>query len=650
MRKIFVLFSLFFISAKSSQAQLNTWLVKFKDKGSNPYSLANPSAFLSQRAIDRRNRYGIAIDSADLPITPRYIDSLRAAGDVSILTSSKWLNQVAIRTSDVDAVTHILNLPFVQSVEGIAARTSSAHSKNPFPQIDIANTYNREQNTNGFYNYGRSNGQVKLHNGDFLHDHGFRGKTMQMAVLDAGFFHYLDLPTFDSIRLNNQILGTWDFVMNETSVNEDNSHGMQCLSTIAANIPGTFVGTAPETDFYLFRTEDVNSEYPIEEQNLAAGWEKSDSLGVDICSVSLGYSTFDNASLNYTYADMDGNTTISAKAADIAAAKGMLIIVALGNEGNNSWHFLSTPSDADSVLAVGAVDTTGIIGSFSSYGPSADGRVKPDVSATGVFAVVANTSNGLPVFGFGTSFACPNMAGITTCLWQAFPEVSNMNIIETLRRSSNQYNTPDDRKGYGIPDAKQAFTRLQKAGYVKQTSLENCNWKLGLDVKTDPTMHLKLQRKNATDQIFIDVADNTNAATWAFHHFDFTDDVSSFQGANLTYRLLMQIGTDTTYTLDSIQVQIPSGACTTTANQEVMLVLPNPVHGDATVQITSASNANAFMVLYNSIGQRVYSKESQISTGLNNWILPMTKLASGTYVIHVYINNEKKYVQKIVKD
>ena len=180
---------------------------------------------------------------------------------------------------------------------------------------------------------------------------------MQMVMLDAGFYHYLTLPTFDSIRINNQILGTWDFVSNNASVDEDHWHGMQCLSTIAANMPNTFVGTAPKASFYLYRTEDVLTEYPIEEQNYAAGLEKADSLGVEISSTSLGYFQFTNPIFNYTYADMNGNTSLSARAADMAARKGMLLIVAAGNEGTSAWHYLITPADADSVLAVGAVDT-----------------------------------------------------------------------------------------------------------------------------------------------------------------------------------------------------------------------------------------------------------------------------------------------------
>ena len=476
MKKTLPLLGFFLLISLCNQAQFTRYIIRFKDKGTNPFSISNPSQYLTQRALDRRTRYNIAIDSSDLPITPRYIDSVRLAGTVTILNSSKWLNQVAIKTSDAAALAKINSFPFVMGTSPVGSRTapgdipvnklldSSLHNTS-FPP-----TTGRPENVNGYYNYGKSNGQVKIHQGDFLHNHGFRGEGMQMTVLDAGFYHYLSLPTFDSIRTNNQILGTWDFVANETSVDEDYVHGMQCLSTIAANIPGTFVGTAPKTKFYLYRTEDVSSEYPIEEQNLAAGAERSDSLGVDLCSISLGYNEFDNTQFNYTYADMNGNTSISARAVDFAAKKGMLMVIAAGNQGNDplppipgiSWHYLITPSDADSVLSVGAVDTTAQVAGFSSYGPSIDGQIKPGVAAVGWLAVVANSTTGLPNYGNGTSFATPNMAGISTCLWQAFPEISNMGIIDALELSASKYNNPDDRIGYGIPDAKKAFVILQK--------------------------------------------------------------------------------------------------------------------------------------------------------------------------------------------
>lgn len=309
----------------TSSAQFTRYIIKFKDKGTNPFSIANPSQYLSQRALDRRTRYNIAIDSSDLPVTPRYIDSLRASGAVTILNVSKWLNQVLIRTSDATALAKINAMPFVISSDPIAPLVQTGDIPpgkfGTVTENNLSFSPAEPSNLTDVYNYGLSNGQVKIHKGDFLHNHGFRGEGMHLAMLDAGFLNYLTLPVFDSIRLNNQILGTWDFVNNEASVNEDDKHGMHCLSTIAANLPGVFVGSSPKTSFYLYRTEEVATEYPVEEQNWAAGVEKADSLGVDICSTSLGYSQFQNAIFNYTYADMDGNTTISARAADMAAKR-----------------------------------------------------------------------------------------------------------------------------------------------------------------------------------------------------------------------------------------------------------------------------------------------------------------------------------------
>ena len=239
------------LAGLNGQAQFSKYVIQLKDKAFNPYSISNPGAFLTQRSLDRRTRYNIAIDSTDLPVTQRYIDSIRLAGNVTILNTSKWLNQVAIQTTDVAALQKINNFPFVISSAPLAARTgTSAVNKKldlgetPIPVLD--QKPNGIENINAQFNYGQSNGQVKIHHGDFLHNHGFMGQQMQIAMLDAGFYHYQTLPTFDSMRNNNQVLGTWDFVVGNESVNEDNNHGMQCLSTIAANMPGKFVGTAPK--------------------------------------------------------------------------------------------------------------------------------------------------------------------------------------------------------------------------------------------------------------------------------------------------------------------------------------------------------------------------------------------------------------------
>ncbi len=560
MRKPFILLllTLSFI-AEEGQAQFSRYIVRLRDKGTNPYSFTNPQQYLSARAIARRTRYSIPIDSADLPITPRYIDSLRLAGAVTILNVSKWLNQVAIQTTDAAALTKINGFPFVIGTSPLAAREQETPVNKtldaplapgdqlplPPPASIVAGNY---------YDYGVSYDQVHLNNADFLHNRGFRGQGMHMAIMDAGIFHYLTLPTFDSVRNNGQILGTWDFVANNASVDEDDSHGKNCFSIIAANMPGTFIGTAPKTSFYLYRTEDVGSEYPIEEQNWAAAAERADSLGVDVCSVSLGYMTFDNPSLNHTYADLNGNTTIIAKAADMAAKKGMLISVAAGNEGTSSWHWIISPADGDSVLAVGAVNTSGFVGSFSSYGPSSDGQVKPDLAAVGVGAVIANNSNGQPTLGNGTSYACPNMSGMITCLWQAFPEVNNMTILNTLQQNATRSANPDDRVGYGIPNMKKAFVVLVRKLFTKNFTQTNCRANLQWNVKTDSAIKVIVERKLPNDAGYSDAASFISTGGFALNNFNYTDELGNRAAGTIRYRLRMDIATDTSFYLDSLIV------------------------------------------------------------------------------------------------
>lgn len=541
----------------AANAQFSKYVIRFKHKGDNPYSLSNPSQYLSPRAIARRARYSIAIDSTDLPITPRFIDSVRLAGAVTILNVSKWLNQVAIQTTDAAALAKINSLPFVISSAPLAPfanqPTTPVNKQLDVPSSAFVPDPTTDNFTTDFFNYGQSFGQVHIHNGEFLHNRGFRGQGMQMSIMDAGFFHYLTLPTFDSVRNNGQILGTWDFVTGNASVDEDDSHGMKCFSTIAANIPGSFVGTAPKTSFYLFRTEDVSSEYPIEEQNWIAAAERADSLGVDVFSTSLGYYAFDNASFNHVYADLDGNTTPIAKGADLAAKKGIIAVIAAGNEGTNSWHYIITPADADSVIAVGAVSTGGTVGSFSSYGPSSDGQVKPAVASVGVNTVVANNSTGGPSFGSGTSYACPNMAGLVTCLWQAFPEINNWGIITVLEQSSTKANAPDDRVGYGIPDMKKAFVRLERQLFTKSFSTANCKTSIQWAAKADSAITIDLQRKVGTGNYTL-LNTFTSTGGFALKNFSFTDDMINIPASPVTYRLVMNVATDTTFYLDSVTV------------------------------------------------------------------------------------------------
>jgi hypothetical protein len=451
----------------AAEAQYSRHIIRLANKQGTTHSLSNPTSFLSSKAINRRTKYNIDIDSTDLPVSAAYLDSIRKAGTVVILSTSRWLNQVLIRTTDANALLKINSFPFVKKTEPIAERATfpvNAEDKFEDEKITVSQQRMSTKVTGDLIDYGSSYKQIHIHEGEYLHNSGFQGQGITIAVLDAGYRNYSTISAFDSLRKNNQILGQYDFVNNETSVNEDNAHGLYCFSIMAANIPGQYVGSAPKASYYLFRTEDEFSEFPVEEHNWVVAAEQADSLGADMISSSLGYSLFDDPAFHHSYADMNGNTTIVTRGADLAARKGMLVCNSAGNSGNDAWKYIIAPADGDSVLAVGAVDANGTIAEFSSYGPSSDGQVKPDVASVGAGTYVIAT-NGAVAQGDGTSFSNPNMAGLIACLWQAFPEFSNMQIIDAVKRSASKYSNPDDRVGYGIPNMRLAYQLLLEKKY-----------------------------------------------------------------------------------------------------------------------------------------------------------------------------------------
>ncbi|HUS00207.1 MAG TPA: S8 family serine peptidase, partial [Chitinophagaceae bacterium] len=328
MKKVLLFISVFvLIFSVTSAAQFSKYIIRFKDKAGTPYTVNNPSQYLSARSIQRRVRQNISIDSTDLPLTPRYLDSIKSAGNVTILNKSKWLNEVCIQTTDAAALAKINSFPFVISSSPVMRMQQGnkeiTGTRNKFNEAisQTATGTQLAQTTADYFNYGSSYAQVHTHEGEFLHNKGFRGEGMLMAMFDAGFRNYLTVTAFDSIRNNNQVVETYDFVQNEVSVNEDDSHGMYCLSIIAGNWPGQLVGSCPKAKFCLYRTEDVPTEYPIEEQNWAAAAERADSIGVDVFTTSLGYTTFDNPVFNHTYADLNGKITLIARANAMAAKK-----------------------------------------------------------------------------------------------------------------------------------------------------------------------------------------------------------------------------------------------------------------------------------------------------------------------------------------
>ena len=462
MKNKVLLTTLLLLFVCSSYAQ-NRYVIHLTNKANSPYSVSNPLAFLTQRSIDRRAHQGITFDITDLPINPSYIQGISATG-ATILNRSKWLNTVTVDITSPSQLTAINALPYVSNVSNVGRYAHG--SANPLrDKFADEKKFTPSQNTSSYlrttsFDYGQATGQTQMIGINNLHDQGYAGEGMLIALLDAGFQDADLMPCFDSIFSNNQIISTWDFVDNETNVYDNNWHGASVLSTIAANVPGEMVGTAPHANFILLRSEDANTEYIIEEYNYAAAAEYADSAGADVIHSSLGYTQFDDPTQNHYYSDMNGNTAPCTIAADFAAKKGILVTSSAGNEGNSPWNYISAPADGDSVLAVGAVDQAAQYVSFSSNGPSFDGRVKPDVAAVGGSTFLYMPFNSGVTQASGTSFSGPLMAGAATCLWQSWPTRSNMEIIQAIKRSANQYSNPDTLLGYGIPNFATAYSLL----------------------------------------------------------------------------------------------------------------------------------------------------------------------------------------------
>ncbi|MES2139552.1 MAG: S8 family serine peptidase [Bacteroidota bacterium] len=445
--------SLFFHFAIAQTTSTKYW-VQFKDKNHSPFSLKDPSAYLSQKAIDRRNKQNILIGSNDLPVNPAYVDEISAIGGISVLNQSKWFNAILVSSADTNKINTIKALPYVKNIKRIeTSQTVKSISKfeSENGTSDVAAEKSDNPSTTSVLNYGASFKQAHQIGVDCMHDLGYQGQGMTIAVLDAGFFDVNILPAFESMRVNNQLLGTRDFISGDTMVYEDFPHGMNVLSCMVGNLPGKIIGTAPKAKYWLLRTEDANSESISEEITWLVGAEFADSVGADIINSSLGYNYFDNSADNHTYSDMDGNTTIITKAADLAASKGIMVVSSAGNFGGPPWYKISAPADADSILTVGAVDSAGFIASLSSRGPTFDGRIKPNTVARGLNAVIAANGGDITTSS-GTSFSSPITAGAVACLWQANPSVTNMQLLYAIQESSSQFSTPDSIKGYGIPN------------------------------------------------------------------------------------------------------------------------------------------------------------------------------------------------------
>lgn len=442
-------------SAVSQKLSQNRFWIPFTDKSGTIYSIHDPDEFLSERCIQRRLRYGIPVTPEDFPVKKTYIDSLNKLG-LLVIGTSRWFNAAIVETNDTVILNSLNDISFIGDFNHTLPLRASLLSA-----LSGEYEYHTPVISQESYRiYGISDKQTTILNGKALHDSGFRGKGMMIAVIDAGFYLADAYPAFDSLWLNERIVSWRDFA---EPGNSDfflgDPHGMSVLSTMGANIPGYFIGTAPESSYILLRSEVSGSENLVEEAYWLLAAEYADSIGADIINSSLGYSTFDDSTMNYSVNDMNGITAISTIAAEKAFSKGMIVVVSAGNEGDKPWKKISAPSDGKNVLAVGAIDTFRNLAPFSSMGPSSDYRIKPDIMAVGLNSAIVNVSGSIG-HGSGTSYSAPQIAGLTACLWQTFPEKTNLEIIQTIRRSSSSYYAPDNKYGYGIPDFHAAYKHL----------------------------------------------------------------------------------------------------------------------------------------------------------------------------------------------
>jgi len=446
-----ITFLVLLISSFFANAQEDAW-VYFKDKPDTAYYLANPLQMLSQRALDRRTAQNIPLDVKDIPIAVSYINQITASTGITVKAKSKWLNALHVRGT-IANIQNLENLLFVDRVE-FANRNLNVAGR-VFKQANAA-IVNKTFDTQVSFAYGNSANQIQMLGGNLLHQQNYTGSGKIIAVLDAGFPSVNTIAPFQRLRTNNQILGGYNFVDRSTNFYTGGTHGTMVLSTMGGYVENQLVGTAPDASYYLFITEDVNSENPIEESNWVEAAEMADSLGVDVINTSLGYFGYDNANYSHIYADMNGTTAFISRGADIAFSRGMICVVSAGNSGASSDPYISAPADAINVLAVGAVTASRNYASFSSIGPSFDGRVKPDVMAQGQASVVANT-NGQIITANGTSFSGPITAGMVASLWQALPNKTNVEIMQLIKQSAHLYATPNAQFGYGIPNFNQAL-------------------------------------------------------------------------------------------------------------------------------------------------------------------------------------------------
>jgi hypothetical protein len=445
------------ICSAGARAQANRYVVFFNDKNGTPFSVGQPEQFLSARALARRARNNVSVKAEDLPVNPSYIEEVKNSG-ASIYFASRWMNCVLIEAEP--AVLPLISaLPFVKSVLYTAPNKKLSGGR-------TSRLKNRKESST----VQATELQLQLIGIDKMHEDGFRGEGIAVAVFDAGFQGVDVSVPFQHLTADNRIVDTFDFIGRSGSVFGYDDHGTEVLSVMAAFEEGKYVGGVYKASYYLYVTEDASSEYKVEEFNWLFAAERADSAGVDVINSSLGYNTFDDATMDYTKAQLDGKTAVITQAAKEAIDRGMVVVCSAGNEGNNAWQLVTPPADVEGILAVGSINSTLMKSSFSSLGPTADNRIKPDVVALGSGTAVVKASGALGTSS-GTSLASPLVASLAAGILQSHSALSAQQVYQMIIQSADQFSSPDQFKGYGLPTYSVIATALEQAEYDHEIEL-----------------------------------------------------------------------------------------------------------------------------------------------------------------------------------
>ena len=429
-----------------------------KDKQTVDFTNIEPLTILSQKSIDRRKQQGVDIDSTDYPVSSTYKQAIQELGG-EIVAESKWFNTLVVQCTDSAQIKDFEGLSFIDSVQFVWRGYPVKRIEQMRPRLNEINCSSDTLHDSWF---GISASQFELHNAHYMLNAGFRGKGIDIGVIDAGFTNIDVIPSF----LHSFISGYKNFVPDgDMFLSID--HGTRVASTMAINLPHKVMGSAPQASYYLLRSEDEKSEFPVEEDYWVAAIEYADSVGVKLVNTSLGYNYFDDSALDYTHKELTGKRSLISRAADLAFDKGMLIVGSAGNEGNKPWGKITMPGDSEKMLTIGAISLDSTIVQFSSRGPTADGRVKPDLVSVGNKTITIGERGSVEMTN-GTSFSSPFLAGLIGSLWSVNPQMNRNQLIDIVRHSAHQFHNPDSIFGYGIPDFGVAYRDVLKS--LKQES------------------------------------------------------------------------------------------------------------------------------------------------------------------------------------